>query len=80
MKNRYQPNAFSLLELIVVITIIGIISMAAYLPYAHHQKKVLVKQAAREVTQSLSDARNLAINGLSESGGSNLNVALLFES
>lgn len=71
--------AFTLLELIVVITIIGIISMATYLPYAHHQKKVLVKQAAREITQSLSDARNLAINGLSEAWGSNLNVAIYFD-
>lgn len=54
--------------------------MATYLPYAHHQKKVLVKQAVREITQSLSDARNLAINGLSGSSGSNLNIALYFSS
>lgn len=48
----------------VVITIIGIISLATYMPYAHHQKKTLVKQAAKELSQTLSESRNLAIHGL----------------
>jgi prepilin-type N-terminal cleavage/methylation domain-containing protein len=60
-----KNKAFTLIELMIVITIFSIISLATYLPYAHHQKKTLIKQAAREVTQSLSDARNLATNGLS---------------
>lgn len=71
--------AFTLLELMIVITIIGIISVATYMPYAHHQKKVLVKQAARELSQSLSETRNLAINGLL-SGSGNVNTALRFAS
>lgn len=62
MKIRGIP-AFTLLELMIVITIIGIISMATYMPYAHHQKKVLIKQATREISQSLSEVRNLAVNG-----------------
>jgi len=70
--------AFTLIELIVVITIIGIISVSTYLPYAHHQKKVLLKQAAREVTQSLRDARSLAINWL-DTWSWNVNVALYLE-
>jgi len=70
--------AFTLVELIVVITIIGIISVSTYLPYAHHQKKVLLKQAAREITQSLRDARSLAINGL-DTWSWNVNVALYLE-
>jgi prepilin-type N-terminal cleavage/methylation domain-containing protein len=67
-------RAFTLIELMIVITIISIISLATYIPYAHHQKKTLIKQAAREITQSLSEARNLAINGLSTLSGANLNV------
>lgn len=71
-------RAFTLIELMIVITIISIISLATYIPYAHHQKKTLIKQAAREITQSLSEARNLAINGLSTLSGANLNVWVYF--
>lgn len=71
-------SAFTLLELMIVITIISMISLATYLPYAHHQKKTLIKQAAREITQSLSEARNLAINGLSTLSWANLNVWVYF--
>lgn len=56
--------AFTLIELIVVITIVGMISLATYMPYAHHQQKTLVKQAAKEFSQTLSESRNLAIHGL----------------
>jgi prepilin-type N-terminal cleavage/methylation domain-containing protein len=59
--------AFTLIELIIVITIITIISLATYMPYAHHQKKTLIKQGAREITQSLSEVRNFALHGLSSS-------------
>lgn len=48
------------------------------MPYAHHQKKTLIKQAAREVAQSLSEARNLAINWLSTLSWANLNVWIYF--
>ncbi len=63
MKHK-QNLGFTLIELMVVITIIGIISLATYMPYAHHQKKTLVKQAVKEVSQTLSESRNLAIHGL----------------
>ena len=39
---------FTLIELMVVITIVGIVSLATYMPYAHHQKKTIVKQAVKE--------------------------------
>jgi len=61
---KKQTSAFTLIELIIVMTIIGIVSIATYFPYAHHQKKTLVAQALREIAQSLSEARNLALHGL----------------
>ncbi|MDA9129454.1 prepilin-type N-terminal cleavage/methylation domain-containing protein [Candidatus Gracilibacteria bacterium] len=72
-----NKRAFTLIELMVVITIIVIVSLATYLPYAHHQKKVLIKQGAKELVQSLTEARNLAINGIN-SGSGNLSVGLYF--
>jgi len=56
--------AFTLIELMVVITILGIISLATYMPYAYHQKKTLVKQSMKEISQTLNESRNLAIHGL----------------
>lgn len=81
MNRRYThfQKWFTLIELLVVITIMAIVLLAAYIPYAHHQKKVLLKQWAKELTQSLSEARNLAINGL-DSGSWNVSVGLLFSS
>lgn len=78
-RNMIHNKAFTLIELMVVITLIAIITLASYLPYAHHQKKVLVKQWAREISQSLAEARNLAIHGLT-TWSWNLNVALFFGS
>jgi len=39
------------------------------MPYAHHQKKTLVKQAVKELSQTLSESRNLAIHGLDTGSG-----------
>ena len=74
-----HTKAFTLVELTIVITIIGIISVSSYIPYAHHQKKILLKQWAREISQSLRDARSLAINGYNTWSG-NVNIGLFFAS
>jgi len=72
-------GGFTLIELMIVITILGIITLSSYIPYAHHQKKILLQQWAREISQSLRDARSLAINGLN-TWSWNVNVAVLFSS
>lgn len=74
----YFSQAFSLIELIVVITIIGIISLWVYSPYSHYQKKTILSQASKELSQSLSEARNLALQWRS-SGSWNLHVWLFFK-
>lgn len=37
-----------------------------YLPYAHYQEKIKVKQVIREVSQWINEARNMAINGFDQ--------------
>ncbi len=79
LHTKYSRWWFTLIELMIVITILGMVSLATYLPYAHHQKKVLVKQGVKEIVQSLTEARNLAINGIN-TGSWNLHVGLYFSS
>ncbi len=74
-----KNKAFTLIELLVVITILMIIMTVTYMPYAHHQKKTLLRQWAREVTQSMTEARNFALHWLDTWSG-NLNIWLYFSS
>lgn len=60
---------FTLIELLVVVSIIAIVLLATYMPYAHHQRKTFVKQAAKELSQTLNESRNLAIHGLDTGSG-----------
>ena len=41
MKKSFYTSraAFTLLEIMIVLTIMSILMMAVYMPYAHHQKK-----------------------------------------
>jgi len=55
---------FTIIELLIVITIIGVISLATYMPYSHHQKKTSLSLAIKELSQSLNESRNLSIHGL----------------
>lgn len=75
LNNTYR--GFTLIELMVVITLLSIVTLMSYVPYAHHQKKLLLSQGTREISQSFSEARNLAIHGLN-TGSWNLNVGLFF--
>ena len=61
---RLSSQAFTLIELMVVISIIILISVSFYSPYGFHQKKVSLKMGAKEISQSLAEARNMAINGI----------------
>ncbi len=78
-KTLWHIGAFTLIELMIVMTIIGIISLATYMPYAHHQKKVLVKQWAKQLSQSIAESRNLAIHWL-DTGSWNVYVWIYFAS
>ncbi len=76
---KINRKAFTLIELMVVITIMGILSMMVYAPYQHYQTKQKVRNSAKIVTQTLQQARNLAINWIS-TGTWNTSIGVLFES
>lgn len=64
-------HGFTLIEILIVILIIGIISFATYIPYAHHQKKTLVNQSVKELSQLINKTRNTAIHGIVSSDAKN---------
>lgn len=66
MKKIFQKKAFSLIEIMIVISIMMIVLMFSYAPYSLYQNKAKVKLATREVSQSLYEARNMAISWVQE--------------
>ena len=60
-KNILHKRAFTLIELMVVMTIMIILTWVMYTPFAHYQTKQKVKNSAKIITQALNDARNSAI-------------------
>ncbi len=78
--NATSERAFTLIEVLIVIFILGIMLTATYAPYSHYQKKALLKQWKKEIIQSIYEARNLAINGLADdTTDSNVSVWLYID-
>ncbi|MDD5213150.1 MAG: prepilin-type N-terminal cleavage/methylation domain-containing protein [Candidatus Gracilibacteria bacterium] len=75
---RNNKKAYTFIELMVVITIIAMITIMTYVPYNFYSNKEKVRITAKEVSQSLGEARNMAINGLSNSN-SNVQIGLYFD-
>ncbi len=78
IKNNDSKKAYTLIELMVVITIIAIMTIVTYVPYSFYSNKEKVRITAKEVSQSLWEAKNMAINGLSNST-SNVQIGLYFD-
>ncbi len=71
-KNNYEQNNFnslwfSIIELMIVITIMTILTLSAYIPFSHYKEKQKVKNSAKIITQVLSDSRNSAIYWMASS-------------
>lgn len=79
-KNINNKKWFTLIELTVVISIIMIVTVSLFEPYNYYQKKIRIKLASKDVSQSLYDARNMAMNWFSSwintSSGENSSVWL----
>lgn len=78
IKKNTSLKAFTLIELIVVITIMIILTSMAYIPFSHYKLKQEVRNSAKIVSQTLIQARNSAIYWLSNSGW-NLDIWVLFK-
>ena len=80
MKFQVQSytSAFTLIEFMVAISIFFIISATSYIPYSHYQKKWLLNQGVKEITQSIYESRNLSINGM-DTGSGNISLWLYFD-
>ncbi len=79
---KKQKKAFSLIELIVVITIIAMVSIFTYTPYILYKNKAWVNVVTKQIAQDLYLARNMAINWISTWTGTtnkNLSVWLYLE-
>ena len=61
VKGEGLVAAFTLIELMVVMTIMVILTGAMYTPFAHYKTKQKVRNSAKIITQVLNDARNSAI-------------------
>ncbi|MCT4617375.1 MAG: prepilin-type N-terminal cleavage/methylation domain-containing protein [Candidatus Gracilibacteria bacterium] len=57
-------KAFTLIELLVAISIFFALVITTYIPYAFYQNKAKVNITIKDISQSINEARNLAINGL----------------
>jgi prepilin-type N-terminal cleavage/methylation domain-containing protein len=57
-----KKSAFTLIELMITITIIVVLTMVTYAPYNYYQNKAKLKVSLREIGQLLYEARNMAVN------------------
>jgi len=55
-------KAFTLIELMIAITIVVILTMVTYAPYNYYQNKARLKVTTREISQILYEWRNMAVN------------------
>lgn len=76
MKRKKQ--AFTLIELIVVITIFFIMVGLTYEPYTYYTKKQKVRNTGKEIARSIYEARNMAINWFASD--SNVSIGVAFDS
>ncbi|MFA5917531.1 MAG: type II secretion system protein [Candidatus Gracilibacteria bacterium] len=79
MNKKYTKiKAFTLIELMVTITIMVLVGGATYMNFAYSQNKMNLKLTAKDISQALYNARNMAINGLDSSSG-NVSVGVYFD-
>jgi prepilin-type N-terminal cleavage/methylation domain-containing protein len=80
MRFSAARSGFTLIELIVVITIMAILAIGIYVPYQRYEHISRVRVSAERADQTVTEARTLALNGYMMPGtDTNANVGVLFE-
>lgn len=69
---------FTILEMLIAITIFTLITIYTFSTYIHYNKKAILHDWIKEVSQSLYEARNYAINWLNDNS-KNKSVWLFFD-
>lgn len=65
-KQYWNINWFTLIELIIAMSIFFIIVVSTYAPYNYYSQKARLNIVTKEISQSLYNARNIAINWSSD--------------
>jgi len=60
---QYQTSGFTLIEMLVVISVVVIMTTMSYTGYITQQQIVRVRLSVKEISQAIHEARNMAING-----------------
>lgn len=75
-----KTAAFTLVELMIVITIIAILALSSYAPYDYYSRISRVRVSRDIISQAVADAKNLASNGYTFPGtNQNANIGLKIE-
>ena len=75
-----NTSGFTLIELIIVMTIIGILFAGSYVPYDYYSRLSRVRISAEKIHQTMENARLLSQNGQLFPGTTkNANMGILFE-
>lgn len=61
---KNNKTAFTLIELLITMTLFFLISILTYAPYNFYQKKLAVKTAGKQISQTILRAKNMALNGV----------------
>ncbi|HRI36604.1 MAG TPA: prepilin-type N-terminal cleavage/methylation domain-containing protein [bacterium] len=80
MRFSADKSGFTLVELLVAITIIAILGVAMYVPYQRYERIARVRVSAEHVEQTVTEARTLARSGyMMPKTDTNANLGVLFE-
>ena len=62
MKYIDKKKWFTLIEIMIVISIVWMMMAMAHAPYSYFQKKIELKVAAKQIAKTLSESRSMAIH------------------
>jgi prepilin-type N-terminal cleavage/methylation domain-containing protein len=59
---KYNKSGFTLIEMLIAMSIFFIMVVMTYANYAYFQNIARVKLSLKEISQSINEARNMAIS------------------